>query len=62
MCACVCALSTARAESVKAYLVQRGIPEAALSTSGLGPDRPVADNATPQGRARNRRIEFRVLA
>ena len=56
------ALSAARAESVKAYLVQRGIPEASLSTSGLGPDRPVADNATPQGRARNRRIEFRVLA
>ena len=55
-------LSAARAETVKAYLVQRGIPEAALSTSGLGPDRPVADNATPQGRARNRRIEFRVLA
>jgi OOP family OmpA-OmpF porin len=55
-------LSAARAESVKAYLVQRGIPEASLSTSGLGPDRPVADNATPQGRARNRRIEFRVLA
>jgi OOP family OmpA-OmpF porin len=55
-------LSAARAESVKAYLVQRGIPEGALSTSGLGPDRPVADNATPQGRARNRRIEFRVLA
>ena len=55
-------LSTARAETVKAYLVQHGIPEAALSTSGLGPDRPVADNATPQGRARNRRIEFRVLA
>lgn len=55
-------LSAARAETVKAYLVQRGIPEASLSTSGLGPDRPVADNATPQGRARNRRIEFRVLA
>jgi len=55
-------LSAARADSVKAYLVQRGIPAASLSTSGLGPDRPVADNATPQGRARNRRIEFRVLA
>ena len=55
-------LSAARAETVKAYLVQRGIPEGALSTSGVGPDRPVADNATPQGRARNRRIEFRVLA
>ena len=55
-------LSAARAETVKAYLVQRGIPAASLSTSGLGPDRPVADNATAEGRARNRRIEFRVLA
>lgn len=55
-------LSAARAETVKAYLVQRGIPAAALATSGVGPDRPVADNATPAGRARNRRIEFRVLA
>lgn len=55
-------LSAARAESVKAYLVQRGIPAAALLTSGVGPDRPVADNTTADGRARNRRIEFRVLA
>ncbi|NRF69452.1 OmpA family protein [Aquincola sp. S2] len=55
-------LSAARAESVKAYLVQRGIPAAALVSSGLGPDRPLADNTTPEGRARNRRIEFRLLA
>lgn len=55
-------LSAARAETVRAYLVSRGIPAAALVTSGVGPDRPVADNATPEGRARNRRIEFRVLA
>lgn len=55
-------LSAARADSVKAYLVQRGIPAAALLTSGVGPDRPLADNTTAEGRARNRRIEFRVLA
>lgn len=55
-------LSAARADSVKAYLVQRGIPAAALLTSGVGPDRPLADNTTTEGRARNRRIEFRVLA
>lgn len=55
-------LSAARAETVRAYLVSRGIPAAALATSGLGPDRPVADNASAEGRARNRRIEFRVLA
>ncbi|HSW04151.1 OmpA family protein [Aquabacterium sp.] len=55
-------LSAARAESVKAYLTQRGIAAAALVTSGLGPDKPVADNLSAAGRARNRRIEFRLLA
>jgi OOP family OmpA-OmpF porin len=54
------ALSAARAESVKAYLVAKGMPALAFSTSGLGPDRPVAGNDTAEGRARNRRIEFRV--
>lgn len=55
-------LSRARAEAVKRYLVERGIPAASIGTDGAGPDRPVADNTTPAGRARNRRIEFRVLA
>jgi OOP family OmpA-OmpF porin len=55
-------LSAARAESVKAYLVNKGIPAADIQTSGAGPDRPIADNLSPEGRARNRRIEFRVLA
>jgi OOP family OmpA-OmpF porin len=36
------------------------MPALAFSTSGLGPDRPVAGNDTAEGRARNRRIEFRV--
>jgi OOP family OmpA-OmpF porin len=56
------ALSLARAEAVRRHLVSRGIAASAIVTQGLGPDRPVADNATPEGRARNRRIEFRVLA
>jgi OOP family OmpA-OmpF porin len=54
------ALSAARSESVKAYLVGKGLPALAFSTSGIGPDRPVASNESPEGRARNRRIEFRV--
>lgn len=54
------ALSAARADTVKAYLVARGLSAQAFNTSGLGPDRPVASNDTPDGRARNRRIEFRV--
>ncbi|MEK8033046.1 OmpA family protein [Ideonella sp. DXS29W] len=56
------ALSAARADAVKAYLVGKGIPAADLLTSGAGPDRPVTTNTTAEGRARNRRIEFRVLA
>ncbi len=56
------ALSKARAEAVKRYLVERGIPAGSIVTDGAGPDRPVADNASAAGKARNRRIEFRVLA
>lgn len=55
------ALSLARAAAVKTYLQQRGVITGNLSVLGLGPDQPVADNATVDGRARNRRIEFRVL-
>lgn len=54
------ALSAARADAVKAYLVSRQIPAQMIEASGVGPDRPVASNATAEGRARNRRIEFRV--
>jgi len=53
-------LSQARAEAVKAYVVGRGVHPEMVSVSGEGPDRPVADNRTPEGRARNRRIEFKV--
>ena len=38
-----------------------GVAADNLGVQGFGPDRPVADNATAEGRARNRRIEFRVL-
>ncbi len=55
------ALSLARAQRVLEYFQQRGIPTAGLSVVGRGPDEPVADNATPDGRARNRRIQFKVL-
>nr|WP_183634964.1 OmpA family protein [Niveibacterium umoris] len=56
------ALSQARANEVQRYLVSKGTNAGMLSTSGMGPDRPVASNASAEGRARNRRIEFRVLA
>lgn len=55
------ALSAARADAVRSYLIGKGVPAHSIVTSGAGPDRPIADNDTPEGRARNRRIELRVL-
>ncbi|GJI99516.1 outer membrane protein [Duganella rhizosphaerae] len=54
------ALSQARAEAVRTYLADKGIPAEMVMVSGQGPDRPVAENSNAGGRARNRRIEFRV--
>ena len=53
-------LSLARAEAVRDYLASQGISPAMITTTGLGPDQPVATNDTPEGRARNRRIEFKI--
>ncbi len=53
-------LSLARADAVRSYLANKGIAPSLISTSGSGPDRPVASNDTAEGRARNRRIEFRL--
>lgn len=53
-------LSLKRAESVRTYLVSRGIPSDKITASGLGSSRPVADNGTPDGRANNRRVEIVV--
>ena len=54
-------LSEARAASVKAYLVSKGIEESRLSTAGYGESKPIEDNKTAKGRAANRRIEFSIL-
>ncbi|MEN3026584.1 MAG: OmpA family protein [Chlorobiota bacterium] len=54
-------LSCARALSVAYYLIQGGVPERRIAVRGFGPQRPIAPNSTPEGRARNRRVEF-VLA
>jgi len=54
-------LSQERAAAVQSYLVAKSIAAERLSTEGKGSSQPVADNATADGRKKNRRIEFEVL-
>lgn len=51
-------LSRARARSVRQYIIGRGIRPERLAANGYGPDRPIGDNASEEGRAQNRRVEF----
>lgn len=53
-------LSQARAEAVRDYLVNQGVPTAQVDAQGYGPDRPIADNRSAEGRANNRRVEIVV--
>ena len=55
-------LSKRRAEVVLQYLITKGVDARRLSSQGYGPDKPIADNKTGPGRAKNRRVEFRILA
>ncbi|MBF0272363.1 MAG: OmpA family protein [Magnetococcales bacterium] len=52
-------LSKARAQSVKKYLVGKGIAANRLTTAGFGPSKPIATNDNPAGRAKNRRVELK---
>lgn len=54
------ALSRERASAIKDYLVERGLSADRLTAVGYGPDRPAGSNRTESGRAKNRRIEYRV--
>jgi outer membrane protein OmpA-like peptidoglycan-associated protein len=51
-------LSLRRAISVRDYLTSLGVPAASIEVQGYGPYRPIADNVSPDGRARNRRVEI----
>ena len=51
-------LSQRRAESVRQYLIDKGISAKRLKAKGYGETRPVATNDTPEGRTRNRRVEL----
>ena len=54
-------LSAARAASVRYYLVSQGVPDSTVIAIGYGKTRPIATNNTAQGRALNRRVEFKVI-
>jgi len=54
-------LSVRRAESVKAYLISKGIEKNRIYTEGKGEKQPVASNKTKEGRAKNRRVEIEVV-
>jgi outer membrane protein OmpA-like peptidoglycan-associated protein len=53
-------LGQKRADAVRAQLVSRGVAQDRIKAVGVGPDRPVADNKTAEGRANNRRVEIIV--
>jgi outer membrane protein OmpA-like peptidoglycan-associated protein/tetratricopeptide (TPR) repeat protein len=53
-------LSEARARSVVEYMVKQGIDRARLTYKGYGPDQPIAPNNTKEGKAQNRRVEFKI--
>jgi len=54
-------LSQLRAESVMHWLTQHGVASERLTARGYGPTRPLAPNITQQNRARNRRVQFRIV-
>ena len=54
-------LSGDRADSVKQYMVNKGVSEDRIETRGAGEDEPIADNKTKAGKQQNRRIEFKLI-
>jgi OOP family OmpA-OmpF porin len=55
-------LSQERADAVKAYFVGKGVDAGRLKAQGFGPDKPLGDNKTKKGRAKNRRVEFHLIS
>ena len=55
-------LSLARAEAVKTFLTEMGVPDSRMKgAKGFGPEKPVAPNDTAEGRAKNRRVEIVLM-
>ncbi len=55
-------LSQSRAETVKTYLISKGLVSSRLKTTGLGIADPIATNETAEGKSQNRRVEFAITA
>jgi outer membrane protein OmpA-like peptidoglycan-associated protein len=55
-------LSEQRANAVRTYLVSKGLKNDRFKTKGMGPNDPIGDNATVEGRSKNRRVEFAITA
>jgi len=53
-------LSGERALTIKKWLIEKGIAKERLIAVGFGPDKPIADNKTEDGKAQNRRTEFKI--
>jgi OmpA-OmpF porin, OOP family len=53
-------LSDSRAKTAMAALTKLGIPATSVAAEGYGQEHPIADNATAEGRAQNRRVDVRV--
>ena len=53
-------LSERRANSARDYLAKKGVDSSRISAQGFGETKPIADNKTKEGRAKNRRVEIKV--
>lgn len=53
-------LSQKRAEAVKRYLINAGVAESRMTSVGYGSEMPIADNSTPKGKEKNRRVDFKL--
>ena len=54
-------LSEKRSNAVKNYLVKKGVKEDQIITEWFGQEQPIADNKTPKGRQKNRRVEMKIM-